>query len=118
DRRLEAAEVDDQGRRLERGASVGIERRDGEDEWVDDHGTGGLRASVRGKIPRSAPAKPRVGRRRGSRPDRGRSRRPMTISPSRGSSSGLMQESIADVDPELWAAMLGERRRQHDNIEL
>jgi glycine hydroxymethyltransferase len=42
----------------------------------------------------------------------------MTISPSRGSSTGLAQESIADVDPELWAAMLGERRRQHDNIEL
>ena len=42
----------------------------------------------------------------------------MTISPSRGSSSPLAQESIADVDPELWAAMVGERRRQHDNIEL
>ena len=42
----------------------------------------------------------------------------MTISPSRGSSTGLAQESIAEVDPELWAAMLGERRRQHDNIEL
>jgi glycine hydroxymethyltransferase len=26
--------------------------------------------------------------------------------------------SIADVDPELWAAMEGERRRQHDKIEL
>jgi glycine hydroxymethyltransferase len=26
--------------------------------------------------------------------------------------------SIADVDPDLWAAMQGERRRQHDNIEL
>jgi glycine hydroxymethyltransferase len=25
---------------------------------------------------------------------------------------------IADVDPELWAAMLGERRRQHEKIEL
>ena len=25
---------------------------------------------------------------------------------------------IADVDPELWEAMLGERRRQHDKIEL
>jgi glycine hydroxymethyltransferase len=25
---------------------------------------------------------------------------------------------IADVDPELWAAMLGERQRQHDKIEL
>jgi glycine hydroxymethyltransferase len=31
---------------------------------------------------------------------------------------GLALESIADVDPELWAAMLGERRRQHDKIEL
>ena len=38
----------------------------------------------------------------------------MTISPSRG----LAQESIADLDPELWEAMLGERRRQHDKIEL
>jgi glycine hydroxymethyltransferase len=38
----------------------------------------------------------------------------MTISPSRG----LAQESIADVDPILWQAMLDERRRQHDNIEL
>ena len=27
-------------------------------------------------------------------------------------------ESIAQVDPDLWAAMQGERRRQHDNIEL
>ncbi len=26
--------------------------------------------------------------------------------------------SIADVDPELWSAMLAERRRQHDKIEL
>jgi glycine hydroxymethyltransferase len=32
--------------------------------------------------------------------------------------AGLLQESIAEVDPDLWAAMLGERRRQHDNIEL
>ena len=32
--------------------------------------------------------------------------------------AGLMQESIAEVDPELWDAMLGERRRQHDKIEL
>ncbi len=38
----------------------------------------------------------------------------MTISPSRG----LAQESIADADPVLWQAMLDERRRQHDNIEL
>ncbi len=38
----------------------------------------------------------------------------MTISPS----TGLALESIADVDPVLWEAMLGERRRQHDKIEL
>jgi glycine hydroxymethyltransferase len=38
----------------------------------------------------------------------------MTISPP----TGLALESIADVDPVLWAAMLGERRRQHDKIEL
>jgi glycine hydroxymethyltransferase len=38
----------------------------------------------------------------------------MTISETRG----LGLESIADVDPALWEAMQGERRRQHDNIEL
>jgi glycine hydroxymethyltransferase len=38
----------------------------------------------------------------------------MTISPSRG----LALESIEEVDPALWEAMQGERRRQHDNIEL
>ena len=32
--------------------------------------------------------------------------------------TGLALESIADVDPVLWEAMLGERRRQHDKIEL
>ncbi|MEO8462202.1 MAG: hypothetical protein ABI555_03240, partial [Chloroflexota bacterium] len=26
--------------------------------------------------------------------------------------------SLADVDPELWSAMVQERRRQHDKIEL
>jgi glycine hydroxymethyltransferase len=31
---------------------------------------------------------------------------------------GLALESIADVDPALWEAMLSERRRQHDKIEL
>ena len=38
----------------------------------------------------------------------------MTISPA----SGLALESIAQVDPVLWQAMLDERRRQHDKIEL
>ena len=38
----------------------------------------------------------------------------MTISPARG----VAMESIADVDPVLWEAMQGERRRQHDKIEL
>jgi glycine hydroxymethyltransferase len=38
----------------------------------------------------------------------------MTISQPRG----LALESIAEVDPVLWEAMLGERRRQHDHIEL
>ncbi len=38
----------------------------------------------------------------------------MTISGTRG----IALEPIADVDPVLWEAMLGERRRQHDNIEL
>jgi len=32
--------------------------------------------------------------------------------------TGLMLESIAEVDPGLWEAMLGERRRQHEKIEL
>jgi glycine hydroxymethyltransferase len=31
---------------------------------------------------------------------------------------GLAVEPIAEVDPELWAAMEGERHRQHDKIEL
>ena len=38
----------------------------------------------------------------------------MTISDARG----LAMESIAQVDPVLWEAMQGERRRQHDKIEL
>jgi glycine hydroxymethyltransferase len=38
----------------------------------------------------------------------------MTISPP----TSLALESIADVDPVLWEAMLDERRRQHDKIEL
>ena len=38
----------------------------------------------------------------------------MTISPA----TGLALESIAELDPVLWDAMLGERRRQHDKIEL
>jgi glycine hydroxymethyltransferase len=32
--------------------------------------------------------------------------------------TGLSSASIAEVDPELWEAMLGERRRQHEKIEL
>jgi glycine/serine hydroxymethyltransferase len=32
--------------------------------------------------------------------------------------AGLALESIAEVDPDLWAAMQGNARRQHDNIEL
>ncbi len=38
----------------------------------------------------------------------------MTISQPRG----LALESIAELDPALWEAMQGERRRQHENIEL
>ncbi len=38
----------------------------------------------------------------------------MTMTPP----TGLALETIADVDPVLWAAMLDERRRQHDKIEL
>jgi glycine hydroxymethyltransferase len=32
--------------------------------------------------------------------------------------SSIASAPISDVDPELWAAMEGERRRQHDKIEL
>jgi len=32
--------------------------------------------------------------------------------------TGLAWAPIADVDPEVWAAMVAERRRQHDKIEL
>ncbi|MEK6719190.1 MAG: serine hydroxymethyltransferase [Chloroflexota bacterium] len=35
-----------------------------------------------------------------------------------GTATGLGWASIADVDPDLWAAMQGELRRQHDKIEL
>ena len=38
----------------------------------------------------------------------------MTISPP----TSLALESIAELDPVLWEAMLDERRRQHDKIEL
>ncbi|MFL5713340.1 MAG: serine hydroxymethyltransferase [Chloroflexota bacterium] len=38
----------------------------------------------------------------------------MTISPA----TDLALETIAEVDPVLWQAMLDERRRQHDKIEL
>jgi len=38
----------------------------------------------------------------------------MTISPT----MGLALEPISEVDPVLWEAMLNERRRQHDKIEL
>jgi glycine hydroxymethyltransferase len=38
----------------------------------------------------------------------------MTISPP----TGVALESLAEVDPVLWEAMLSERRRQHDKIEL
>jgi glycine hydroxymethyltransferase len=32
--------------------------------------------------------------------------------------TGIGRASIAEIDPELWAAMEGERHRQHDKIEL
>jgi glycine hydroxymethyltransferase len=32
--------------------------------------------------------------------------------------TGMGRASLAEVDPELWDAMEGERRRQHDKIEL
>src|SRR5215218_8579817 len=55
----------------------------------------------------------RYGRRQASPRDTGRSDG-MTLSHA----SRLGWASIAEVDPELWAAMEGERARQHDNIEL
>src|SRR5215213_9240920 len=55
----------------------------------------------------------RYGRRRASPRDTGRSDG-MTLSHA----SRLGWASIAEVDPELWAAMEGERARQHDKIEL
>src|SRR6476469_3770222 len=38
----------------------------------------------------------------------------MTISPG----MGLALESVEDLDPVLWEAMVNERRRQHTHIEL
>ena len=38
----------------------------------------------------------------------------MTVSQA----TGLGWAPLAEVDPELWSAMIGERRRQHDKIEL
>ena len=32
--------------------------------------------------------------------------------------TGLAWAPIADVDPALWTAMVGERRRQHEKVEL
>ena len=37
---------------------------------------------------------------------------------TRTTAPGLAMETLADADPDLWEAMLGERRRQHDKIEL
>ncbi len=45
---------------------------------------------------------------------RRRPRDPMTAT----APTGLAWAPIADVDPELWAAMVDERRRQHEKIEL
>jgi glycine hydroxymethyltransferase len=45
--------------------------------------------------------------------------RTMTISEAATTSRpGLGWASLADVDPDLWSAMVAERRRQHDKIEL
>ena len=42
----------------------------------------------------------------------------MTVSQSSGRVTDLASASIAEVDPEVWAAIEGERIRQHDKIEL
>ena len=75
-------------------------------------GRGPGAADVRGKIAARACRRGTV-RGGGARPGRKESRA-MTISGARG----LALESIAEVDPVLWEAMQGERRRQHDKIEL
>ncbi len=38
----------------------------------------------------------------------------MSVAPA----SGIDHAPISEIDPELWEAMLGEKRRQHDKIEL
>jgi glycine hydroxymethyltransferase len=42
----------------------------------------------------------------------------MTASQSIAPATGLAWASIAEVDPDVWAAMESERHRQHDKIEL
>ena len=55
---------------------------------------------------------------RGVRPPRHGKIGPMAEERRAGSDDALGWARIADVDPDLWEAMDGERRRQHDKIEL
>ncbi len=42
----------------------------------------------------------------------------LATDPSSGQPTDLASASVAEVDPEVWAAIEGERHRQHDKIEL
>ncbi len=111
DRGLHALEVDDHGRRVDHGERRrreprGHERRRG-------HGwQGPPRSGCRSWEDTPSVAPDELCRRVGGA--RGQEGAGMTMSQPRS----LALESIAEVDPDLWAAMQGERRRQHDNIEL
>ena len=112
DPRLDAIEVDDDGRRVERRRSR--HRGRAHRQHLGCGRLGG--APVRGKIPRRAP-----GRRQGTaRWAARRAARQEGVGDhdDLAQRRGLALESIAEVDPVLWEAMLGERRRQHDKIEL
>ncbi len=83
---------------------------------------GSSRPPSRGHLPRVSAVAPFVGRYRSGAPVVGDGQPVvqegvgdvMTISPG----MGLALESIEDLDPVLWEAMVNERRRQHDKIEL
>ena len=111
DARVHPVEIDDHRRRIEGAGPSVVEQsvRHRPASLARDrpmHLGGG---PVRGKIP--------LGRAGGGggRPQRQEGvGDAMTISPR----VGLALESIEELDPVLWEAMVGERRRQHDKIEL
>ena len=101
-------DIDHDRRRVEPGCGIGVE---------EGLGRGGGHVGLGG-----SGAVPFVGRYRSGRAGRAREGperkegvgQTMTISPP----AGLALESLAHEDPVLWEAMLAERRRQHDKIEL